>query len=104
MPSTTRVAVMAGALVYPIGLAACNKKDQGTVVDTTASGTQTATVSVDTTPLKVSDIQVGKAVGTDNKGYCRSCYTGIYPVEFPRDERTYLQLALKLDKGEAVVS
>ena len=67
MPSTTRVAVMAGALVYSIGLAACNKKDQGTVVDTTASGTQTATVSVDTTPLKVSDIQVGKAVGTDNK-------------------------------------
>jgi len=58
---------MAGALVYSIGLAACNKKNEGTVVDTTASGMQTATVSVDTTPLKVSDIQVGKAVGTDNK-------------------------------------
>jgi amidophosphoribosyltransferase len=38
------------------------------------------------------------AVGTGNKGYCSSCYTGIYPVEFPRDERVYLQLALKLDK------
>jgi amidophosphoribosyltransferase len=38
------------------------------------------------------------AVGTGNKGYCSSCYTGVYPVEFPRDEKTYLQLALKLDK------
>jgi amidophosphoribosyltransferase len=43
------------------------------------------------------------AVGDGQEGYCRSCYTGIYPVEFPRDEKTYLQLALKLDK-EAVVS
>ena len=30
--------------------------------------------------------------------YCRSCYTGEYPVEFPRDEASYLQLALKLDR------
>jgi amidophosphoribosyltransferase len=44
------------------------------------------------------------AVGSGNKGYCTSCYTGNYPVEFPRDERAYLQLALKLDKGEPVVS
>jgi amidophosphoribosyltransferase len=29
--------------------------------------------------------------------YCSSCYTGCYPVTFPRDEATYLQLALKLD-------
>lgn len=28
--------------------------------------------------------------------YCTSCYTGEYPVEFPRDEAAYLQLALKL--------
>ena len=35
---------------------------------------------------------VGEARGT----YCTSCYTGHYPVAFPRDERTYLQLALKL--------
>jgi len=34
--------------------------------------------------------------------YCSSCYTGHYPVSFPRDEATYLQLALKLDKGEVV--
>ena len=38
------------------------------------------------------------AVGSGNKEYCSSCYTGHYPVEFPRDEKTYLQLALKLDK------
>jgi amidophosphoribosyltransferase len=37
------------------------------------------------------------AVGSGQKGYCSSCYTGIYPVEFPRDEKTYLQLALKMD-------
>jgi amidophosphoribosyltransferase len=37
------------------------------------------------------------AVGPDNTSYCSSCYTGHYPVEFPRDEKTYLQLALKLD-------
>src|SRR5437773_6446734 len=41
------------------------------------------------------------AVGNERNAYCRSCYTGRYPVEFPRDEATYLQLALKLDK-EAV--
>jgi amidophosphoribosyltransferase len=34
-------------------------------------------------------------VGTQHGTYCRSCYTGIYPVEFPRDEAQYLQLALK---------
>ena len=35
-------------------------------------------------------------VDTQRNAYCRSCYTGTYPVEFPRDEATYLQLALKL--------
>jgi amidophosphoribosyltransferase len=44
------------------------------------------------------------AVRNEKSSYCTSCYTGIYPVEFPRDEATYLQLALKLDnKGEPVV-
>lgn len=42
-------------------------------------------------------------VNSDRSSYCTSCYTGIYPVEFPRDEATYLQLALKLDnRGEPV--
>ena len=36
------------------------------------------------------------AVGSARKSYCTSCYTGQYPVAFPRDEAAYLQLALKL--------
>ena len=43
------------------------------------------------------------AVGSDRGSYCTSCYTGRYPVEFPRDEASYLQLALKLDTSAAVV-
>jgi amidophosphoribosyltransferase len=39
-----------------------------------------------------------EAVGEGRSRYCTSCYTGHYPVEFPRDEAGYLQLALKLDK------
>ena len=42
------------------------------------------------------------AVGPDHTSYCSSCYTGHYPVEFPRDEKTYLQLALKLDEKTPV--
>ncbi len=37
-------------------------------------------------------------VQADRPSYCSSCYTGKYPVEFPKDEDAYLQLALKLDK------
>ena len=36
------------------------------------------------------------AVGPDRSSYCTSCYTGEYPVAFPRNEAAYLQLALKL--------
>jgi amidophosphoribosyltransferase len=36
------------------------------------------------------------AVGPKRQSYCTSCYTGEYPVEFPRNEQAYLQLALKL--------
>jgi len=35
------------------------------------------------------------AVGAGQQSYCTSCYTGVYPVSFPRDEHAYLQLALK---------
>jgi amidophosphoribosyltransferase len=41
----------------------------------------------------------GSVTGGTSK-YCTSCYTGVYPVAFPRDEAAYLQLALKLN-GEA---
>jgi amidophosphoribosyltransferase len=37
------------------------------------------------------------AVGRRRSSYCTSCYTGQYPVAFPRNEAAYLQLALKLD-------
>jgi amidophosphoribosyltransferase len=37
------------------------------------------------------------AVAPRQKSYCTSCYTGKYPVAFPRDENAYLQLTLKLD-------
>ncbi|HEY6362742.1 MAG TPA: amidophosphoribosyltransferase [Vicinamibacterales bacterium] len=36
------------------------------------------------------------AVKGGSSKYCTSCYTGVYPVAFPRDEAAYLQLALKL--------
>jgi amidophosphoribosyltransferase len=42
------------------------------------------------------------AVGQQRGSYCSSCYTGRYPVEFPRDEEGYLQLALKLDTSVAL--
>ena len=42
------------------------------------------------------------AVGEGSDGYCSSCYTGRYPVAFPRDEKSYLQLALKLDNTPVV--
>ena len=38
-----------------------------------------------------------ESVSEGRTKYCTSCYTGIYPVEFPRDEAAYLQLALKLN-------
>jgi amidophosphoribosyltransferase len=44
------------------------------------------------------------AVGSDKASYCSSCYTGRYPVECPRDETSYLQLALKLDKEKEPVA
>ncbi len=37
------------------------------------------------------------AVKGGSSSYCTSCYTGVYPVAFPRDEAKYLQLALKLN-------
>ena len=65
--STTRVGAVASALVLLGTLAACNKKNDTTLTDTTSLGTTTATVAVDTAPIRVSDIQVGKGVGSDKK-------------------------------------
>ena len=65
--TTTRVGALTSALLMVGALAACNKKNDTTVTDTTSLGTTTATVAVDTAPIRVSDIQTGKAVGSDNK-------------------------------------
>ena len=42
------------------------------------------------------------AVNPHRDRYCTSCYTGNYPVPFPRDEAAYLQLPLTLDTRDAV--
>jgi len=43
------------------------------------------------------------AVGNGSHSYCTSCYTGNYPVAFPRNEQAYLQLTLKrVDETEEV--
>jgi amidophosphoribosyltransferase len=44
------------------------------------------------------------AVGSQRTSYCTSCYTGVYPVDFPRDQASYLQLVLKLDKEKETVT
>ncbi len=45
------------------------------------------------------------AVGSQRGSYCTSCYTGVYPVDLPRDQASYLQLVLKLDtKDKEVVA
>jgi amidophosphoribosyltransferase len=36
------------------------------------------------------------AVGPARGSYCTSCYTGLYPVAVPQNQKAYLQLALKL--------
>jgi hypothetical protein len=64
---TARIGTLASALLLVGTIAACNKKNDTTVTDTTSLGTTTATVAVDTAPLRVSDIQVGKGVGSDKK-------------------------------------
>ena len=41
------------------------------------------------------------AVRDGRSNYCTSCYTGVYPVAFPRSEAEYLQMALKLNPEPA---
>ena len=42
------------------------------------------------------------SVGPQRDRYCTSCYTGVYPVPFPREEAQYLQLPLALDTREKI--
>ena len=41
------------------------------------------------------------AVRDGGRSYCTSCYTGQYPISFPKDQAAYLQLALKLNGSKA---
>ena len=65
--TNSRAVAIATALILAGTLAACKKKDETTLTDTTSLGTTTATVAMDTAPIRVSDVQVGKSVGTDKK-------------------------------------
>lgn len=65
--TTARTRALTSALLLSAALFACGKKDDTTVTDTTSLGTTTATVAMDTTPIHVSDVQVGKAVDADKK-------------------------------------
>ncbi|MFL5585626.1 MAG: hypothetical protein ACJ78K_12255 [Gemmatimonadaceae bacterium] len=65
MRTTRRTAALASAVLFSIAAIACNKKNDS-ATDTTSLGT-TMTAGVDTTPIRVSDIQVGKAIGSDKK-------------------------------------
>jgi amidophosphoribosyltransferase len=38
------------------------------------------------------------SVNGQRSNYCTSCYTGRYPIPFPRDDASHLQLPLKLVK------
>jgi len=63
MRTTMRAGLLASALLLSVALA-CSKKKE-VPIDTTAAGTMS--VAIDTTPIRVSDIQVGKAIGSDKK-------------------------------------
>jgi hypothetical protein len=65
--TTTRATAVASALIILGTLASCKKKDDVTLTDTTSLGTTTATLALDTAPIRVRDIQVGKGVGSDKK-------------------------------------
>ena len=54
MRMTARVGTLASALLLAGTIAACNKKGDTTVTDTTSLGTTTATVAVDTALRRAS--------------------------------------------------
>ncbi len=61
-PMTNSRAVLAAALVLLVGAAACGKKDAAPADDNTVS-----VPSSTSSPLRVTDMQVGKRVGADKR-------------------------------------
>jgi hypothetical protein len=62
MRSIKRGTAAAAALLVLLSVAACNKKNDAVVNDTTSLGR-----TPDSQPLRVSDIQLGKRIGTDKR-------------------------------------
>jgi hypothetical protein len=58
-------------------------------------------LGADTLAYLSLDGMMGAVQGGKSR-YCASCYTGVYPVAFPRDEAAYLQLALKLNPASGL--
>jgi len=67
MTRAVRVAALTSALLLFAALFGCGKKDNAIASDTLSLGTTTTTVTMDTTPIRVSDIQLGKTVGADKR-------------------------------------
>jgi hypothetical protein len=43
------------------------------------------------------------SVNGQRASYCTSCYTGRYPIPFPRDKAAHLQLPLRLVRDPAEI-
>jgi hypothetical protein len=67
MVRTARVTALTSTLFLFTVSFACGKQGNATASDTSSLGTTTATAIMDTTPIRVSDIQIGKAVGADRR-------------------------------------
>ena len=62
MHFTTRTRAVFAAAALTVGVAACSKKDAAPAADTAAT-----TVAPAAAPLRVTDIQLGKGVGSDKR-------------------------------------
>lgn len=60
--SKTRFISLAGVLLLGLPIAACGKKDDAAVIDTSALGTTLAPAA-----LTVTDVQIGKSIGADKR-------------------------------------
>ena len=67
MIRTARVTALTSTLFLIAVPFACGKQGNTSASDTSSLGTTTTTVTMDTTPIRVSDIQLGKAVGADRR-------------------------------------
>ena len=76
MLSTNRGTAAAAALLLLVSLAGCGKKNDAAVTDTASADTSSG-ATPDSQPLKVSDIQVGRRVGSDKRISDQSTQFGV---------------------------